>query len=215
MPPVHKLISGGLNENGDEIYVGRGTVKGQTAANNLIISGPRAGLYFPHSRTVHHLTTGIEYFEREADCDYQWVASSDGKVVASAIQIDSPPYTFYVGRVFAHNSYHIGKTTLEHKVTYYSYAGTEPDTPNYEVLVCKERPMTVHNQENSTKANFDIDKLSVMISDLMKIKNELDDKHCLEDRIESLQNDLKTKILEVIEVQKKLDTCESNQRQRP
>lgn len=137
--PLADGISAGLNEFSKQSFVGRGTVQGQLAPAKLMIEATDvygAGLYFEHSHIEHYLTTGIEYYAKEDDCNYKWVPSTGGEIVPNAIQFRSSPYTFYVGRTNSFNSIQVGKVTLEHHVMYYGYGGKGHSTPNYEVLVC-------------------------------------------------------------------------------
>lgn len=137
MPPTEKLISAGLNENGDESFVGRALFSGEDATTELIVCGPRIGLYFPYAGKQIRINSNFDYYEREDDCEYEWVASMNGEKVFRAVRIISPPLTFYVARVYAHNSYHTGKLALENKVIFYGHQGLEESSSNYEVLTCK------------------------------------------------------------------------------
>lgn len=155
----------GLNGHGDEAYIGLATHKGQTGPSELIISGSHSGLYFPYSKEVQHLTSNtskLQYYAKEPNVDYQWLNSSRGAGVFESIKVLSPPYTFYVGRVFSFNSYHVGKVSLEHRVLYYGFEGRTRTAASYEVLIAKKiysttfRPRTYPLPSKTTKSTVSI-----------------------------------------------------------
>lgn len=135
-------ISGGTNQLKEEIYVGLATFKSQTSPAELIISGENIGLHFPYGRKVEHLKSNLKYYAKESDCEYKWVAKGGG--VDQAIQVLSPPYNFYIGRVFSFESYHVCSVNLQHRVFYYGLNGTTRTSASYEVLTCK-RSYTTRN----------------------------------------------------------------------
>jgi Protein of unknown function (DUF3421) len=96
--PARDGISAGLNEFGKECYVGRGTYNGQLAPGKLMTEphGYAAGLYFGYGGSEHLITSGVEYYAKEASCDYKWVPSSNGQVVNHAIQFKSGSFLYFL-----------------------------------------------------------------------------------------------------------------------
>lgn len=105
--------------------------------------GSYAGLYFVYGLKRHFITSGVEYYAKEATCNYKWVSSSKGQVVPNAIQFKSSPFTFYVGRTRSHGSTQVGKVALQHKKMYYAHGSEVYRTASYDVLVCdRVKPKT-------------------------------------------------------------------------
>jgi Protein of unknown function (DUF3421) len=170
--PARDGISAGLNEFGKKCYVGRGTYNGQLAPGKLMTEDA-VGLYFEHSYKEHLITSGVEYYAKEASCDYKWVPSSNGQVVNHAIQFKSGSYTFYIGRTFSFNSTQVGKVTLELNVMYYAYGGKGQQTSSYEVLVC-EKVIPTTTDATATTANPIINELNQLNSKLTSaLKNKV------------------------------------------
>lgn len=124
--------------------MGRGTYNGLTSPAELIISGSRSGLHFPYAGQVYRVQNDIEYYAKDPNCDYKWVSSEDGNTVAKAIKfsrrVSNTPYTFYVGRIFVQQGFHVGKVRLERGVIYYGYQGKEHSSSTYQVLICDKIP---------------------------------------------------------------------------
>lgn len=159
-----------------------------------------AGLYFEHSHKEHYLTSNIEYYAKEEDCTYKWVPSSNGEVVANAIQFRSPPFTFYPGRTNAFNSVQVGKVTLEHRVMYYAYGGKGYSVRTYEVLVCVKEDTEKIKQENLRLRAELADKtqeISTFNAQLIGKMNELS----------TLQAELDEKIQKVSSLEDLLKVC--------
>lgn len=138
--PAHDGISAGINEDGDESYVGLATYKGVTTPCELIISGPHSGIYtyFDYSNYIELFfqhTAGF-YYAKEKDCVYKWKSSSEGSYVPNVIRFYSSIGTFYVGRILEGKSYHAGQVDISSKIFYYKSGGGVKRSSNYEVLVC-------------------------------------------------------------------------------
>lgn len=140
--PSAEGISAGLFSDGKESYVGRGTYNGHLAPGTLLIEDAinrTAGLYIEYGGIERYLTSNVEYYAKSPECNYNWIASSDGKTVANAISYKSDGFTMYVGRIFAESSWFVGKVPIETHIIYY---GQGKVSPTYEVLVCEPIPTT-------------------------------------------------------------------------
>lgn len=176
------------------------------------------GLYFPYDVTDFHLTTNLQYYAKEPTCDYQWKSSSHGRRVENAIQIKSNSYTYYVGRIYAFNSYHVGKVTLEHKTIYYGYNGKTKSSATYEVLVCNPVTTTTPTPTTSLRVSTrsrvfsdDVVLLNVLnteLTDALKAKTE--ENVNLIEQNETLEKTLQTKMNKISELQEKLNQCLAN-----
>lgn len=90
------------------------------------------GVYIEFNGIERQLTTNIEYYAKNPKCNYKWVPSSNGATVPNAITSTSS-VTYYVGRVSAGGSLHIGKVFVSLYMIY--EAGVV--VRSYEVLVCE------------------------------------------------------------------------------
>lgn len=175
-------ISAGLNQLSEEIYVGLGSFKQQTSPAGLIISGENLGLLFPYGKNVLHLKSNLKYYVKESDCEYKWVTSSHGAAVYQAISVLSPPYTFYVGRVFSFDAHHLGSVNLQHRVMYYAFNETTKTSTSYEVLTCNRRYTTAiprqHSYPSSNWRGNTVElraELNEMKEDLKTLKKQINE----------------------------------------
>lgn len=139
-------LSAGTDKFGNEVFIGRGYYRDHYAPGKLIVTQTeeyKIGLYVENSVAEQYISNNIEYYEEEPDCNYDWVKSSNGQIVANAVQYTTNQCTFYVGRVFTSNSVEIGKIPLATRTMYY---GKGHRTNTYEVLICKK----TRKQKNQT-----------------------------------------------------------------
>lgn len=173
-----------------------------------------AGLYFEHGLKEHLITSGVEYYAKEATCDYKWIPSANGFAVPNAVQFTSASYTFYVGRAFLQGSTQVGKVTIEHRVMYYAYGGKGHATASYEVLICEKitpveatTPMTFAKPVETS--NDDLEELKNLY---VKMKNELTTKNeeiqSLNTEVFLLREKLLEKVYQISELHTKLNECE-------
>lgn len=99
------------------------------------------GVYVEFNYQEHFLTSNIEYYAKDENCNYKWVPSSKGEHLKDAVEYKSGPYTFYMGRAFLHGSMQVGKVTLEAGTMYYAFGGKHNKVDSYEVLICKKNLM--------------------------------------------------------------------------
>lgn len=116
--------------------MGLGTYKGQTAPSEIIISGPRKGVWMAHGGVTVKITSDAFYYAKDDNCDYKWIWSASGNIVTRAVGFKDPNYIFYVGRASTSGFINVGKVTLEHKVIYFNHDGKEKFNAAYEVLTC-------------------------------------------------------------------------------
>ena len=207
-PQKDGIVAGSYSQN-QYSYVGRGTVFGQLAPGTLLIEdsgNQKAGFYMEHSRAEHFLSSNFEYYAKEQNCDYIWIASSNGAIVANAIEHRSHPYTFYVGRTFHEGIWHVGKVTLEDKTMYF---GKGFDTKSYEVLVCNEKPTQIQ-----TKYTDDTDDLTcnlkIMVTALQaEIKLKSFEMDVLVNDNAQLKSKFKATLQENLSLMTRLVECES------
>ena len=135
--PISNGLSAGLDSLGNEIYIGRGTFNGYLTPGRLAIKTvctKTPGVYVEFDGIERQITTNIEYYAKNPKCNYKWVPSSNGATVSNAIMIQTiNSVTYYVGRVLAGGSLHVGKVFLNYKMIYESGLVTS----TYEVLVCE------------------------------------------------------------------------------
>ena len=132
-------LSAGLDSLGNEIYIGRGTYSGYLTPGRLVpqtVGTRTPGVYVEFNGLERQITTNIEYYAKNLTCNYKWVASSNGAIVANAISFLSfDSTTYYVGRVIAGGSLHLGKVLVTLNMIYEN--GTIASS--YEVLVCERK----------------------------------------------------------------------------
>jgi hypothetical protein len=112
-------ISAGKNHLGKNCFIGRGILNRQLTPGRLMIEPTQssaAGLYVEFALKEHLLTSNVEFYAKEANCNYKWIPSSNGQDVTNAIQFKNDSYTFYIGRAFLQGSTQVGKVVLEHRV---------------------------------------------------------------------------------------------------
>jgi hypothetical protein len=134
--PKSDALSAGQDSLGNQIYIGRGLVNGVLSPGRLLIEpigSKPAGLYTESNKTEAYISSGIEYYVKDPNCNYQWVLSSNGTTVDNAIKVFGPIKNYYVGRVFDKGSLQLGKVLLT-RALYYPPNNTI--YTNYEVLVC-------------------------------------------------------------------------------
>ena len=138
--PSKNGISAGKNHLGEQIYVGSAIYSNEKAPAELVVDGENRGIHFSYGGKVHHLTSDLKYYVKENTCDYQWVSSSNGEIVENAIDTKDSyeNVKFYAGRIYDHDSYHVGKVSFAYKDFFYGYKGVEKSSNTYEVLVCNK-----------------------------------------------------------------------------
>jgi hypothetical protein len=129
-------LSAGLDAQGKECYIGRGTAVTYLSPGRLLIEDDgnrKAGLYVESNGSEYYVTSNVEYLVKDPKCNYKWVPSSNGDPVANAIEFTSN-LRFYVGRVSNGNSVEVGKVVVEQGggMNY----GNGKLTYSYEVLIC-------------------------------------------------------------------------------
>ena len=68
-------FSAGLDSQGKEIYVGRGTFNSLLSPGRLLLEdngSKTAGLYIEFSSVERKITSNIEYYVKNPSCDYKW-----------------------------------------------------------------------------------------------------------------------------------------------
>lgn len=148
-------MSAGLDSEGKEIYIGRGVVNSFVTPGRLLIEDDgekKAGVYVELSLEEHLITTKIEYYARNSICNYKWVPSSNGEIVTNAVETQavSESIIYYVGRVSANGSLHVGKVLVSQQM-YYGSNGKAYEAASYEVLIC-ERKILMKFHENHLKS---------------------------------------------------------------
>ena len=133
--PVIDGISAGLNEHGEESYIGRGPIMGWIIPGKILLEGS-AAFYVTGGPTEHVVTQGVEYFSKDATCNYKWVQSSTGIVIPNAVKYRHKDMTFHITRVQLVDSMQIGRINGDTKIMYYGYRGQALEATEYEVLVC-------------------------------------------------------------------------------
>ena len=126
-----------MDSQGREIYIGRGYFNNVLNPGRLFIEdvvNKTAGLYIEHSSLEQKVPPYVEYYARSPKCFYKWVTSWNGLVVVNAIQFNKTK-PFYVARVFAQGSLHVGKVLVGSRM-FYGFNGIGYSTTRYEVLVC-------------------------------------------------------------------------------
>lgn len=134
-------LTAGKDADGNEIYIGRGDVDGWLTPGKLLAKETeksKAGLYVELGWEEHLITSDLEYYAKNPDCNYTWVPSADGWAVANAVETISHPVIYYVGKAFEHGSTQVGKVFL-YRGMYYTFNGTAQKTTSYEVLVCERK----------------------------------------------------------------------------
>lgn len=186
-----------MNQHGEEAYIGFATFNRQSAPAELVLSDQYYGLYFPWGAKVYHITENIQYYAKEPNCEYKWISSSSGQNVHKAIKNSSPDgYTFYIGRTAAHNTWHVGKVTLEHKVLYYGHNMLTQKTAHYEVLICNK--ITPTTSTTTTTQRTTTDNSNESSKDLF-----------CNLQISELSNRLMAKVHENARLQEQLHKCET------
>ena len=136
-------FTAGIDSQGNRIYVGRGIWNNMLTPGRLFVEtvgSNAAGLYVEFGAAERKITTNIEYYVNNPSCAYKWVVSSNGAVVANAVQVVGTK-TYYIGRVYDQNTLNVGKVLPGSKL-FYGNNGLGFFKTAYEVLVC-EREKTV------------------------------------------------------------------------
>lgn len=140
-------LSAGKDADGNEIYIGRGLFTeyygSYVTPGRLqpVDEGDRkAGVYIELTLDEKLITTKVEYYAKNPICNYKWVPSENGEEVPNAIEThaDSETIVYYVGRVFAMGTLHVGKVLVSQRM-YYAYKGKAYSADSYEVLVCERK----------------------------------------------------------------------------
>ncbi|KAK9869119.1 hypothetical protein WA026_002877 [Henosepilachna vigintioctopunctata] len=124
-------LVGGVDSDGDTIYVGRAYHGGDWIPAKVIPNKDVA--YVAHGGSEH------SKYEYQVLCEqkFHWVHSSDGDVPEHAVlggrTEDGEP--LYIGRVHHHGSMTVGKVHPSHGCCYIPYDGREVRHDNYEILV--------------------------------------------------------------------------------
>jgi hypothetical protein len=132
---IRSGITAGKNGDGEDVYVGRGSIKGQLTPGSLLVEGngrSNASVYVEWGYEEHELTSDLEYFAKEKSCDYRWLPSSDGFFALDTIQFSSKNEKLLVGRILNDNSWTVGKVRPGYGIFY----GKGHQSKVYEVLKC-------------------------------------------------------------------------------
>ena len=96
-----------------------------------------AGVYVEFYGLERYLTKNLEYYAKDPACSYRWQPSSNATTVARAISVTGQKY-YYVARVFAQGSLHVGKVLVRNKM-FFGFNGIGYNVVSYEVLVCDRK----------------------------------------------------------------------------
>lgn len=136
--PYGEAVVGGMDINGETLYVGRALQEGECIPGKVVPSHgvcyiPYAGREHPHRVYQILRSNGIEF------C---WVPSADGATPTGAVQGGKTMEgeNLYIGRTFHNGSHCIGKIHPSHGRLYIPFGGEEHGFSTYEVLCIK----TVH-----------------------------------------------------------------------
>ena len=129
-------VEGGVDVNGEMLYVGRANDCGDMIPGKIVPS--HGVLYVPYGgeEKAHN---SYEYLVRPAYGSLDWIPSEDGNIPEGAVLAgntsDGEP--LFVGRAYYENSWVIGKVHKSHKVLYIPFAGREISISDYELLVIR------------------------------------------------------------------------------
>jgi hypothetical protein len=136
-------LSAGKDAEGNDVYIGRGTVDGWLTPGKLVLkdSGTeKAGVHVELGLEDNLITSDFEYYAKNQNCNYSWVPSDYGWAVANAVETITRDLLYYVGRAFQHGSVQVGKVFL-YKGMFYAFNGTGHEAKPYEVLICERKKL--------------------------------------------------------------------------
>jgi hypothetical protein len=131
-----KALQGGVEVDGQEIYVGRVNYMGGYLPAKVI----------PKNRACYTSFNGQEIFVNEFEMivgkadKFSWVPASYGEIVPNAVSVGAHNgEEMYVGRAPFNGSMVIGKIHRSHRIFYCPFNGGEHSLQHYEVLVYKDK----------------------------------------------------------------------------
>jgi hypothetical protein len=95
----------------------------------------KAGVYIELNSGEFVITSNLEYYAKNPNCNYKWIPSENGKPVVDAVETVSGTVIYYIGRTFAYGSLQVGKVFVSRGM-FYTHNGRGYKVLTYEVLIC-------------------------------------------------------------------------------
>jgi hypothetical protein len=206
-------ISAGKNNLGKSCYIGRGLHNRQMVPGRLMVEPTQSaavGLYIEYALKEHFLTSNIEFYAKEPNCNYKWIPSSNGQDVTNAVQFKNDSYTFYMGRAFLHGSTQVGKVVLDHRVMYFAFGGKGFATATYEVLTCESLDSEAIVVDSAEIENDKLEEMKRLNEELKsQISQMSDENKNLTTEVSLLRERLLEKIYLISTLHTKLSDCKN------
>lgn len=141
----------GVDSNNKQIYIGRGVFNGVLIPGRIWFQNyinRSVGLYVEQNKVELYSLSGVEYYVNDPNCNYNWVSSKNGLLIANAVNVTSSK-AYYIGRIFFQGTLQVGKVLLKNAM----YFAPNYSSYTYEVLVCN-RKSNQNSKVSHSKYNF-------------------------------------------------------------